>query len=163
MASTFMPHPRTATTAICSTSSLLLLKFTLSRLIHFYCCKRLLGRNNTATTSAPHQRCQHFLRGALLLSCNVTNSPLFLLFFWSPFVMHFSQPILLAKSLVWGTTPWETFILFSSIKSSGTYNFHTTSCYSSSSAPLLKTFTPSTANFGPQMVKRTKTKIYLIN
>ena len=43
-------------------------KFTLSRLIHFYCCKRLLGRNNTATTSAPHERCQHLLKGALLLS-----------------------------------------------------------------------------------------------
>ena len=26
--------------------------------IHFYCCQRLLGRNNTATTSAPHERCQ---------------------------------------------------------------------------------------------------------
>ena len=68
MASTFMPHPRTATTTICSTNSLLLLKFTLSRLMHFYCCKRLLGRNNTATTSAPHERCQHLLKGALLLS-----------------------------------------------------------------------------------------------
>ena len=30
--------------------------------INFYCCKRLLGRNNTATTSAPHERCNTFSR-----------------------------------------------------------------------------------------------------
>ena len=77
MASTFIPHSRTATATICSTSSLLLLGFTLSRSFHFYCCKRLLGRNNTATARAPHERCQHLLRGALLLSCSVTNLRLF--------------------------------------------------------------------------------------
>ena len=77
MASTFMPHSRTATATVCSTSSLLLLGFTLSLSFHFYCCKRLLGRNNTATASAPHERCQHLLRGALLLSCSVTNLRLF--------------------------------------------------------------------------------------
>ena len=77
MASTFVPHPRTATATVCSTSSLLLLGFTLSRSLNFYCSKRLLGRNNTATTSAPHERCQHLLRGALLLSYSVTNSRLF--------------------------------------------------------------------------------------
>ena len=39
--------------------------------IHFYCWKLLLGRNNTATTSAPHERCQHLFKGALLLPyCN---------------------------------------------------------------------------------------------
>ena len=73
MASTFVPHPRTAAATVCSTSSLLLLGFTLSRSFHFFCCKQLLGRNNTATTSAPHERCRHLLRGALLLSCSVTN------------------------------------------------------------------------------------------
>ena len=77
MASTFMPHPRTATATVRSMNSLLLLGFTLSHSFHFYCCKRLLGRNNTATTSAPHERCQHLLRGALLLSCSVTNLRLF--------------------------------------------------------------------------------------
>ena len=61
-ASTFMPHSRTPTATICSTSSLLLLGFTLSRSFHFYCCKRLLGRNNTATASAPHEKCQHLHR-----------------------------------------------------------------------------------------------------
>ena len=65
MASTFMPHQRTATTTICSTSSLLLLKFTLSRLIHFYCCKRLLGRNNTA----------HLTKGASTFSRVLYYSP----------------------------------------------------------------------------------------
>ena len=47
VASTFLPHPRTTTATICSASSLLLLGFTLSHNIRFYCCKRLLGRNNT--------------------------------------------------------------------------------------------------------------------
>ena len=46
MASTFTPHSRTATATICSTSSLLLLGFTLSRSFHFYCCKRLFGRKS---------------------------------------------------------------------------------------------------------------------
>ena len=77
MASTFMPHSRTATTTICSTSSLLLLGFTLSRSFNFYCCKRLLGRNNTATVSAPHERCQRLLWGALLLSSSVMKLRLF--------------------------------------------------------------------------------------
>ena len=62
MASTFMPHSRTATATICSTSRLLLLGFTLSHSFHFYCWKRLLSRNNTATASAPHRRCQHLPR-----------------------------------------------------------------------------------------------------
>ena len=55
--------------------------------IHFYCCKRLLGRNNTATSSAPHERCQHLFKGALLLSYNATNSRLFLHIFLSPMVV----------------------------------------------------------------------------
>ena len=40
MASTFLPHPRTTTAAICSASSLLLLGFTLAGNVRFYCCKR---------------------------------------------------------------------------------------------------------------------------
>ena len=55
--------------------------------IYFYCCKRLLGRNNTATTSAPHKRCQHLFKGALLLSYNATDSRLFLRFFLSSMVV----------------------------------------------------------------------------
>ena len=55
--------------------------------IHFYFCKRLLGRNNTATTSAPHESCQHLFKGALLLSYNATDSRLFLHFFFSPMVV----------------------------------------------------------------------------
>ena len=42
-------------------------KFALAGLTNFYCCKRLLGRNNTETISAPHERCQHLFKGALLL------------------------------------------------------------------------------------------------
>ena len=91
MASTFIPHSRTAAATICSTSSLLLLGFTLSRSFHFYCYKRLLGRNNTATASAPHKRCQHLLRGALLLSCSVTILRLFLRFFLSPLLIPSCQ------------------------------------------------------------------------
>ena len=55
--------------------------------IHFYCSKRLLGRNNTATASAPHERCQHLFNGALLLSYNATDSRLFLRFFLLPMVV----------------------------------------------------------------------------
>ena len=32
----------------------------------FYCRNKFLASNNTATASAPHQRCQHLLKGALL-------------------------------------------------------------------------------------------------
>ena len=103
-------------------SSLLLLKFTISCLIHFYCCKRLLGRNNTVTTSASassYRLCwclpDNWLTLAKTLhhdtatinsefifsnladqfktSGRTWDSRLFLLFFWSPFVMHFSQPM----------------------------------------------------------------------
>ena len=91
MASTFMPHSRTATTIVCSTNSLLLLRFTLSRSFHFYCCKRLLRRNNTATVSAPHERCQHLLRDALPLSCGVTKLRLFQRFFLSPLLIPSCQ------------------------------------------------------------------------
>ena len=67
MASFLLPHPRTTKTTICSTSSLLLLNCFLC--LHlFYCCKRLLGRNNTGTISAPHQLCRHLFRGALPLT-----------------------------------------------------------------------------------------------
>ena len=55
--------------------------------IHFYCCKRLLTRNNTATTSSPHERCQHLFKAALLLSYNATDSRLFLHFFLWPMVV----------------------------------------------------------------------------
>ena len=84
MESTFVPHPRTTTATICSASSLLLLRFTLSRNIHFYCCKRFLGRNSTATTSAPHKSCQHPLKGALLLANSTTDLRLF----WSSSYRH---------------------------------------------------------------------------
>ena len=68
MASFLLPHPRTTTTTICSTSTLLLLNSLFYTSLIFYCCKWLLGRNSTATTSAPHEGCQHLLRGALPLS-----------------------------------------------------------------------------------------------
>ena len=53
----------------------------------FYCCKRFLGRNNTATTSAPHERCWHPLKGALLLANSTTYFRLFWRFFLSPLLM----------------------------------------------------------------------------
>ena len=34
----------------------------------FYCCQRLLGKNNTGTISASHLGCQHLLRDALPLT-----------------------------------------------------------------------------------------------
>ena len=89
MASFFSPLPRTTTAAICSSSSLLVTSFKqhltphpcstpslrLLRLYRvpslqlsssdFYAGIRLLVRNSISTTGAPHQRCQHLLRGAL--------------------------------------------------------------------------------------------------
>ena len=99
MASTFVPHPRTTTATICSASSLLLLRFTLSSNIHFYRCKRFLGRNNTATTRAPHERCQHPLKGALLLANYTTDLRLFWRFFLSPLLKPSDNWRTLAKTL----------------------------------------------------------------
>ena len=45
-----------------------LVKLLLMSIHLFYCCKRLLGRNNTLTISAPHQVFRHLLRGALPLT-----------------------------------------------------------------------------------------------
>ena len=45
-----------------------LVKLLLMSIHFFYCCKRLLGRNNTGTISTPHQICRHLLRGALPLT-----------------------------------------------------------------------------------------------
>ena len=43
----------------------------------FYCRNELFASNNTATASAPHQRCQHLLKGALLLANSTTDLWLF--------------------------------------------------------------------------------------
>ena len=80
-----MPHSSTAT--ICSTSSLLLLEFTFSSRFHFYCCKRLLGNNNTATASAPSQGCSN-----TLLQCDELATLLALL------VIAFADPFLSTDS-----------------------------------------------------------------
>ena len=55
-----------------------LMHITSSRgLEEFYCRNKLLTSNNTATASAPHQRCQHLLNGALLLANSTTDLRLF--------------------------------------------------------------------------------------
>ena len=69
-----------------------LMHITSSRgLEEFYCRNILLTSNNTAIASAPHQRCQHLLKGALLLANSTTDLRLFWRFFLSPFLMHFPQ------------------------------------------------------------------------
>ena len=89
MASFFSPLQRTTTADICSSSSLLVTSFKqhlaphpcstpplrLLRLYRvpslqlspsdFYAGILLLARNSITTTSAPHQRCQYLLKGAL--------------------------------------------------------------------------------------------------
>ena len=89
MALFLSPLPRTTTAAICSSSSLLVTSFNqhlaphpcstpplrLLRLYrvpslqlspsNFYAGIQLLARNSITTTNAPHQRCQHLLKGAL--------------------------------------------------------------------------------------------------
>ena len=106
--------------------------------IHFYCCKQLLGRNNTATTSAPHERCQHLFKGGLLLSYNATDSRLFLLFFLSPLMIpswQLSHPYQDISSQLctsqfkiyssyirdWSGTLFKKFVLATSRRSKGTH------------------------------------------
>ena len=106
--------------------------------IHFYCCKRLLCRNNTATTSPPHERCQHLFKGAVLLSYNATDSRLFLRFFLPPLLIsswQLSRPYQDMSSQLctsqfriyssyitdWSGTQFTKFVLVTSRKSKGTH------------------------------------------
>ena len=59
--------------------------------ICFYARIRLLARNNINTSSSFHQRCQHLIQGALLLTKTRRDYCLSWLFFLSPFMMHFSR------------------------------------------------------------------------
>ena len=103
--------------------------------IHFYCCKRLLGRNNTATTSAPHGRCQHLFKGGCsttLLQRNGLTPHLALLLITNggPFLTSLTRQLPGKHSSY--LHPYNH----------RTCSFHATSRDSPFSAPLLGTFAP---------------------
>ena len=58
---------------------------------NYYARNQLLARNRLATLSAPHQRCQHHIKGAPMLTEDLKGLTMLMLFL-SPMLMLFLRP-----------------------------------------------------------------------
>ena len=111
--------------------------YTLSCSINFYCCKRLLGRNNTAVSSTPHQGRQHLCR-VLYYSPTMQRAPA------SSGTSSDRRWCSSIGNLYWLTRPVLGSFSSQNIKTHymDAQYFHATSCASPSSDPILKTLPP---------------------